>query len=201
MIEKKQLEQLYIENKKSMQEIADYLDCSVNKVRYWMEAHGVKSRNISDAVYLKSNPNGDPFEFKKPGSKLEWMLLGFGLGLFWGEGTKASKNSVRLGNSDPGLLRKFIQYLEVIYGVDRNQLRFGLQLFTDCSEHDALKYWQKHLNAKPDQFQKVVKTPSRKPGTYRKKSLYGVVTVYFHNTKLRNLIQNHLVKYGGYKPS
>lgn len=37
-------------------------------------------------------------------------------------------------------------------------------------------------------FQKVVVTKARAPGTYKHKNKYGVVAVYFSNTKLRDSI-------------
>ena len=65
-------------------------------------------------------------------------------------------------------------------------MRFGLQLFTDIDEKKALDYWVGKLKVRKNQFYKVTVTMSGSIGTYRKKSEYGVVTVYYNNTKLRN---------------
>src|SRR3989344_2914295 len=98
-----------------MQEIADFLNCSLHKVAYWMEKHQVKTRSRSDATYLKRNPNGDPFKFRQPKNLGEAWLFGLGIGLYWGEGTKANQGSVRLGNTDPELIKKFIQFLVTFF--------------------------------------------------------------------------------------
>ena len=188
MIEKEVLEKLYFKDGKSMKDIAKQLGCSQHKVEYWMQKHILKIRTISDAVYLKNNPNGDPFKFVPPKNAKETELFGLGLGLYWGEGTKADKGAVRLGNSDFMLIEKFIEFLVEIFSIRRSDLKFGLQLFNDVSTVEALDFWRKKLKIDKSQFYKTVITKSRAKGTYRKKSKYGVLTVYYHNRKLRDLL-------------
>lgn len=188
MIAKVKLEQLYLKKGKSMQEIATMLGCSVNKVQYWLNKNAIPIRSISDAVYLKNNPNGDPFLLKKPDSLETAFLFGLGVGLYWGEGTKANKASVRLGNTDPALLSAFILFLEEVFSLKRSQLKFGLQIFSDMSAEDGLDFWSKTLRIKKSQFYKTIITPYRSIGTYRQKTKYGVLTVYFHNRKLRDVL-------------
>ncbi len=171
-----------------MQEIALELGCSVNKVVYWMDRYQIKRRTISDAIYNKHNPNGDPFDIKPIRNRSDAKLLGLGLGLYWGEGNKRNKYSVRLGNTDPALLNTFILFLTELCGVKRERLKFGLQIFSDTDPKVALDYWIQELNVRDSQFYKVTVTISGSVGTYRHKSSYGVVTVHFHNKKLRDII-------------
>src|SRR3989344_3810090 len=96
---------------------------------------------LSAALYLKLNPNGDPFCYQSPSTTEEWMLFGLGIGLFWGEGNKRSKSSVRLGNIDPGLIRNFLKFLDKIFNIDKKKLRFGLQIFSDIQPKVARRYW------------------------------------------------------------
>lgn len=126
--------------------------------------------------------------FTSPKNHKEYFLYGLGLGLFWGEGNKVNKNSVRLGNTDPGLLRFFLQFLYELYHIDKKKIRVGLQLFNDINPAVALNYWVATLGLSKEQFQKPVITRQSKMGTYRNKSKYGVVTIYFSNTKLRDSI-------------
>ena len=51
------------------------------------------------------------------------------------------------------------------------------------------------------QFQNVVVTKSVKRGTYQKKSRYGVVTVYFSNIKLRDIIVSAIKELQVQKPT
>jgi hypothetical protein len=171
-----------------MKDIANIVGCSLHKVNYWMNKHSIKIRSIGDAIYLKNNPNGDPFIFNQPSNSKEWELYGFGLGLYWGEGTKADKGSVRLGNSDPGIIRKFMEFLILIFKVERKDFKFGLQLFNDVNKQEAMDFWTKCLTINKRQFYKVTVSPSVSRGTYRKKARYGVLTVYYHNKKLRDLL-------------
>ncbi len=180
------LNDLYTTQKKSATEIAALFCCSEHKVYYWLKQYKILRRTISEAVYCKHNPNGDPFIFRAPKSKNEAVLYGLGLGLYWGEGTKSNKNSVRLGNTDPALIAAFIDFLETFFAVERKQLRFGLQLFSDMNPIEAGNYWARKLRVKNTQFYKTICTGAQSIGTYREKTKHGVLTVYFNNTKLRD---------------
>ncbi len=190
---KSTIENLYIKKKLSVFEVAKRLECSESKINYWIRKYEIPKRSISEAAYLKQNPNGDPFVVSETGDSLQF-LLGLGMGLYWGEGTKASKNSVRLGNTDPELLSYFILFLEKIYRVQRPGLRFGLQIFNDLQEHVLINFWCKKLKINKDQFYKVTLSPSLKKGTYSKHAKYGVLTIYFNNTKLRNILVDGIDK-------
>lgn len=184
----KQLKDMYTKRQMSALQIARALDCSPNKINYWLAQYNIKKRTISEAVYVSYNPDGDPFLVKNRLTKRDVFLKGLGLGLYWGEGTKANKSSIRLGNTDPYLIKAFIIFLEEIYGIPKSRLQFGLQVFNDMDDKKALKFWRNHLNVSKNQFQKVIITPARSLGTYRNKTKYGVLTIYFNNVKLRKII-------------
>jgi len=188
MIEKQQLEVFYLQEKISMMDIALRLGCSMHTVAYWMGKHNIKRRTISEAIYQKSNPLGDPFSVRPITTMKEAQLLGLGLGLYWGEGTKASKHSVRLGNTDPELIKMFIQFLVELFDVKKEKLRFGLQIFSDTDPQKALDFWVNALNVETSQFTKIIVTISGSMGTYTHKNMTGVLTVSFHNKKLRDII-------------
>lgn len=176
----------------SMKEISQKLGVSPHKVCYWMEKYSIPRRTRSEATYVKRNPNGDPFCIKTCLTKEEAELKGIGLGLYWGEGTKANPTSVRLSNTDVGLIKKFIEFLITIFGIDRNRLKFSLQVFDDMNPAAIEVYWQEKLNVEPEQFYRTTVTPSRGRGTYRTKTEHGVLTVYYHNKKLRDILVGQL---------
>ncbi len=180
------LRELYVD--KSMQEMADLLHCSLHKIAYWMGKYNIPIRSRSETMYKKHNPGGDPFVFVAPKNLEEAKLFGLGLGLYWGEGTKANLNSIRLGNTDPKLIKKFSEFLVKFFGIDKNDLRFGLQIFSDLDANAALDFWLAALKIRKAQVGKVIVTKSGSLGTYRKKSPYGVMTVMYHNVKLRKLL-------------
>ena len=186
MIKKEVLEKLYLRKKHSMQEIAEVLKCSLHKVSYWMDQYNIERRSISEANYVKYNPNGDPFKIRTPKTMKEAQLFGMGLGLYWGEGTKASKNAVRLGNSDPALLREFMSFLTLMCGVNKGDMKFELQIFEDVNQAEVESLWLKALDINRKQMYKTRVTSTRGNGTYRKKNKNGVMAMYYGNTKLRN---------------
>jgi len=192
MLEKEQLEKLYSSGL-SMQDIANQFCCSANKVKYWMVEYKIDRRSISEAIYQKANPSGDPFEIKENLSPEELKLLGLGLGIFWGEGNKRNKHSVRVGNSDPRLIKKFIEFLDKICNVKKEKLKFSLQIFSDLSEKEVVNFWISELGIKRLQFFKIIETPYGSLGTYKRKSKYGVITVIFSNIKLKRAIDEMLL--------
>lgn len=193
-MDKENLYEEYIIYKRSVSYIAKKYRCSEHKVNYWMKIHNIPKRTISSAIYQKWNPKGDPFTVRKLKTDKDLFLLGLGLGLYWGEGTKADKNSVRLGNSNPFLIRQFIAFLKQVYFIDESKLMFGIQIFNDLNPKKVLKFWKNFLAVKKEQFQKPVVSSIRGPGTYLHKAQYGVLTVYFNNTKLRNILCSEIEK-------
>lgn len=180
------LEEYYLAQRQSAAQIAKKNGCSESKVHYWLQKYAIPKRSIADAVYVRCNSEGDPFSIQSPSKHNEWLLLGLGVGLYWGEGTKRSKNAVRLGNTDPELIKCFIDFLKNVCKIDHKKLRFGLQIFSDMNPTVARAFWQRKLNVSADQFYKTIVTGAQSIGTYRNKTSHGVLTVYFNNTKLRN---------------
>ncbi len=193
-IEKKKLQELYTVQRLSMKEVASTLNCSIHKVQYWMDRYGIPRRSRSEALYCKNNPHGDPFNPNPKIFEANALLFGIGIGLYWGEGNKANKYSVRLGNTDPDLIKVFIKFLIEIYDVSFADLRFGLQIFSDVDAESAKKFWMTKVGAESSQFYKITVTISTKVGTYRHKNKNGVLTVYFHNKKFRDIIVNEVQK-------
>lgn len=169
-----------------MKQIANELGCSVHRVSYWMQKYGIERRNISDAIYIKHNPKGDPFRIKEIETAEEAKLMGIGIGLFWGEGNKADKYSVRLGSTDPKLMKTFMKFLTDICGVKMEKMKFSLQIFSDMKPEEALNFWCTELDIKQSQFYKITVTISGAIGTYRSKTSHGVLQIYVHNKKLRD---------------
>jgi hypothetical protein len=188
------LRQLYIDEAKSMHDIAVHFECSLHKVDYWLRKYSIPKRSHSDATYVKHNGLVDPFTIKKHLTPTEQRLYGLGIGIYWGEGNKRNIHSVRVGNTDPQLLKTFISFLVQICGVDNDRIRYGLQLFSDVDESVALSFWQRELSISRNQIMPTVnRIESGKIGTYRTKNMFGVMTVYVFNKKLRDWCVEQLI--------
>jgi len=192
MIAKEQLKRLYNKGL-SMMEIAEMMRRSQSGIKYLMDKYNIPRRSWSEATYVKRNPNGDPFKIKNKLNKSEILLKGLGLGLYWGEGDKSPNNtSVRLGNTDPFLIKKFREFLRKIYGVKEEKIKYGLISFNDIKESKAVNFWKKHLSVERKQLGKVTIIPPQGKGTYKNKSKYGVLTIIFTNKKLKEQILNDI---------
>ncbi|MDP3948767.1 MAG: hypothetical protein Q8Q17_02355 [bacterium] len=190
-----ELKKLYVDKKKSSRQIAEIFGCSGHKVNYWLAKHNIVKRSLSEAIYVSCNPDGNPFNVKEVKTLSDAKLLGLGLGLYWGEGNKKNKNAIRLGNTDPKLIKNFIRFLIVILGIDKSRLKFGLQIFSDMPKNKSLGFWIDELrefDISPKQFFKIIVTPHRGVGNYKEKSKTGVLTVYFGNVKLKKLLDSML---------
>ena len=182
------LRDLYMKQGFSSAKIAEGFDCSIGKINYWLIRYGIQKRSISEAIYKLKNPSGDPFSFRPPQATEEVVLFGLGLGLYWGEGAKRGNGGVRLTNTDPSLVRTFIKFLEKFFAVPKYKLKFSIQIFNDLSEDIALNFWTKQLGVKRNQFYKTIVSEVRGNGTYKHKSEYGVIILYFNNIKFKRLI-------------
>lgn len=196
MIDRKLLETVY-NSGKSLTETAKKINCSPNKVVYWMKKYNIKRRGHSESAYIKQNPNGDPFVLKdvEKLNRGELILYGLGLGIYWGEGNKASGcRSLRVTNSDPGLIRIFLKFMKEIFSLDDKRFSFSIVSFNDIKPEVARSYWSKELGISPERFGKITVVPSQGRGTYKKKSKFGICTAQGNNTKLRDLVMNEIEK-------
>ncbi len=191
-MDKQLLLQWYVNEKRSTHNIASELKCSEGRINYWLKKFNIAKRSISEAVYVQRNPNGDPFLLHAPQNRDEALLFGLGVGLYWGEGTKKNLTAVRLGNTDPYLIRAFLLFLRKFYKIDNSRLRFAIQIFTDMDQKKEEKFWRDFLKVDAKQFYKTINTRSGSIGTYRVKSVHGVLTLYFNNKKLRDKLMSEI---------
>lgn len=190
-----ELEQLYYAQKLSMQQIAQHFGCSVNKVVYWMQQYGFERRTWSEATYVYRNPDGDPFKICMPETSEEWKLFGVGIGLYMGEGARKTKWHVAIVNTNPGVHRTFIVFLERFCGVLRKNVKLDLNVFDDCDVELVKQWWVSQLGLSQEQFRSVCIRPSKRSGVYKNKSMYGTLTVMFSNAKLKKIIDEWCSEY------
>ncbi len=172
-----------------MQEISEHLNCSVNKIVYWMQKHRINTRTRSEATYTKKHPKGDPFNIKKNLTPSDQKLFGLGIGLFLGEGHKRNQLAIRVANSEPKIIKIFMNFLVKICGVKARDISFYLMIFNNADPQKARKTWIKELGIKPTQIRgKNTILKPRGKGTYRHKQNNGVIILQYNNKKLREII-------------
>ena len=195
-IPKKTLLSLYINKKFSLSECASKLKVSLHKIKYWLNKYNIPIRSRSDAVYRWHNPDGDPFKFKENLTREEMKLKYLSLGLYWGEGSKTHKGSLRLGNTDPEVIKTFQTFLTNICQLQKHRISYHLQIFKNCDKKIALNYWANELKINPDTIRCGTPIPSQGKGTYKKVNIYGVLTICAFNSHLRENLFDELYKLG-----
>lgn len=89
-----------------------------------------------------------------------------GLGLYWGEGYKKGNQEFGFTNSDPSMIRFYIKWLEVVFGVEKKELilRVSINELHKKRNKSIESYWSKITEVPLLQFTKTsfIKTVSKK---------------------------------------
>ena len=110
-------------------------------------------------------------------------LFVIGLGVYWGEGDKSDNGRVAVINTDPDLLYITAKFFRKCLMVSNKSLRVGLFLYNDVDRDTTVSFWSRKLNIPYNQFIKIQTLKSRSRLTKRK-SKYGICSLYFSNTEL-----------------
>jgi predicted transcriptional regulator len=105
-----------------------------------------------------------------------------GVMAYWGEGNKANGSRVALANTDPVLLEIAVNFYRKCLKVPESSLRVELFIYEDIDILKVKKFWSMKLKIPTSQFIKVQVLKSRSKLTKRR-SKYGVCSIYFSSTK------------------
>ena len=103
--------------------------------------------------------------------------------LYWCEGSKyPSSNCVAFSNSDPSMMKTFIQLLRKGFSIDEKKFRVRLQLHSTHNKEKENNYWSELLGIPLVQFGKPTITI---PKNKRKRLNYrGTCTIKYYDVKL-----------------
>lgn len=87
-----------------------------------------------------------------PLSKREIFLAG--LFLYWGEGTKSHPAEISVSNTDPSIIKFFINWLTKNLFIPREKIKIQLQLYADMKTDKEINFWSEVLNIPRGQFSK-----------------------------------------------
>ncbi len=102
-----------------------------------------------------------------------------GLMLYWGEGDKATKNQVRLANSDPELVRLFVVFLQEACRIPAERIRAYLITYPDIEDQSNRRFWSFASGIPLSRFSKSTLIEGRHK---TKRLRYGVCTVVVSST-------------------
>jgi len=178
-----------------MAQIAAKLNQSLSVVRYELTKNKIPRRSRSEAInnWYRDKHNKKPFKLRATLSNADQKLKTAGVMLYWGEGGK-SGNVVKFTNSDPDMIKIFLQFLRQICGIDENRLKALVHIYPDHKEKDLILFWAKKTGIPQEHFYKSYLHEGKK-GTYKNKAIWGTITVNYPDKRLLDVILGWISKY------
>ncbi len=114
-------------------------------------------------------------EAQKELSELKYHPLFIaGVVAYWGEGDKVSDYNVRITNTDPAMIRLFVDFLKNVCQVPPERIKAWLLIYPDLEERKCLQFWTEKAGLKEQNFNKTI-TINGRHKTNRLK--YGICNV------------------------
>jgi transcriptional regulator with XRE-family HTH domain len=196
----------------SMKRIARRLGVSVSSVSLWVrdvelsaeqraalrnKVSGGWSSNAKAARRRRARSQEHGRQLARRGDPL--VLAG--CMLYWAEGDK-SRNSVRMSNSDPEVLRVFIRFLRNCYGAEDCRLRASCYLFTDhvARQSEIEQFWLDALDLpRASLGTSIVNVYSKYSQKKRRNKLpYGTCKLVYNDTHTVQSIYGAIQEYAGF---
>jgi hypothetical protein len=115
-----------------------------------------------------------------------------GISLYWGEGTKTSKNELSFCNSDFSMIQVYILFLKRILNISEQDIRLEIQCYTDLeTKENIIKFWLEKtgLNDKNLKYILVNNKPISSKQKRKGKSKYGTCYLKVNKTdKIQNML-------------
>lgn len=109
-----------------------------------------------------------------------------GLFLYWGEGTKAARGRVELTNTDPAMLKFFVEWMRSM-NVSVSRLKAKLHLYSDMNIDECTDFWSRELGIEKSNFRKpYIKTSTLLSLTYKNGFNHGTCSVSCDDSKLHD---------------
>jgi hypothetical protein len=203
---------------RSMKEIARLVGCALSSISAWTrdielteeQCKSLRSRNpaINGQVVAAANASRARARrrlYQEHGRRLARRGArqhAAGCMLYWAEGSK-SRNSIQFVNSDPAMVRYFVEFLRVHYDVCDEAFRIDCNLFADHVERqrEIEEFWLNTLGLPSSCLRKsTVNVYSKHSQKKRRNKLpYGTVRVCVHSTEIVQSIYGAIQEYGGFE--
>jgi len=197
----------------SIKKIAKQLGVSQSSVSVWVR--NVKLTNTQKDALLIKNPSNrrkwsedwsNKFREKRIYSQnlgariaeTEDKLYAFGCALYWAEGSK-SKNSVTLTNSDSNMMKFFVNFLRIKFGVSDEEFKISINCYLNdgLTMEEIQNFWLNLLKL-PKECMRICTVRNKYYDNNRpQKYPYGICRVRVHNTDIIQKIYGSIKKYAG----
>ena len=161
---------------KSYAEIASILSISKSTVAYWI-GDNPESKKIKD-ILTRKNISKSRRRIRNviKASKEKWAawakeaheeavknfpalaknpLFIAGIMIYWGEGDSKPKNPLRISNTDPRMIKLYVEFIKNILKVPEEKIRLGLIIYPDLSDTECKNFWAKITNLEKTNFMKT----------------------------------------------
>lgn len=185
---------LYYRRKFSMREVAERFGVSPDAVVYFMRRHNLPRRSFSEINRDRFEKKKPSFETRKGLNAIERELKVAGTMLYWGEGYKSERASfVDFANSDPSMVKVFVNFLRKIYKLNESKFRVLLYCYADQNVPNLIRFWSELTGIPKKQFTKpYVRKDFRGD---KRKMPYGLVHIRYIDKKLLLDIKRLIVDY------
>ncbi|MEK7180997.1 MAG: hypothetical protein AAB738_01510 [Patescibacteria group bacterium] len=188
------LKKLYYEDRLSMKQVADKLAVSLNAVVYSMRRNGLNRRTALEANNNLFRQKVPSFRVRRNTSSTAKELEIAGVMLYWAEGYKSANSTfVDLANSDPKMIKVFLNFLRKTYEVDERKFRVLLYCYADQNVQKLINFWSGITGVPSRQFIKpYIRKDFKKDG---RKMEHGMIHVRYIDKKLLLDIKDRIGKY------
>jgi len=122
--------------------------------------------------------------------------------LYWAEGAK-ERNSVKIVNSDPELLRTLATFLRQHFAVPDDSMLIRCNLFADhlARQHEIERFWLATLGLPPSSLRRSMVNVYSKYSLKKRtgKLPYGTCELRVHSTRIVQTIYGSIQEYGGFE--
>lgn len=126
------------------------------------------------------------------GKLLKRDLFVGGVFLYMGEGSKTTKGTTALTNTNPKILKLFIKWLH-LHDIKKEKIKVQLHLYSDMNIERQIKFWSKELSLPENQFRKPhIKKNTSENLSYKGQFGQGTCTVLYEDVKLHYLTMMYL---------
>jgi len=109
-----------------------------------------------------------------------------GVAIYWGEGDSKSKHNTRMANTDPAMIKIFIDFLTKMCKIKKEKIKAWILVYPDLDQNKCLEYWKKHTGLKLDNFNKTICIN----GKHKTKRLdFGVCNIGVGNTYFKEKVK------------
>jgi hypothetical protein len=144
--------------------------------------HGKLRSQKAAAIREKYKQNG--IKEIKNLSKKELKLIGSAL--YWAEGGKKNRNSLRFSNSNPSMIEVIMKFFQEVCNIPNEKIKARIHIYPQINPRIATNYWKKVTNLPRINFQKPQVQISRASKKKRPKNTlpYGTLHLTVNNTEM-----------------